>query len=475
MSYYKDGQPPSPYWSSSPGQYPFSNNYPTPSYQNNFFPSQQQLPALPGLAYPPPAGMHQHHGFVSHCNNTSPPASFINGNSQLQPALGSQQLPALPGLAQPAPARMHHHHGFISHCNNTSPPASFINGNAQLQPALRSDSNGSSSGKTNLLGSYTTPSSTQQESSFAQVLLPTRRSTRKSSPYFSPPPPLPQVLALAISPNDPTCQEDSTSAIVYRNSPYFSEAPNLDTGSGSSESSTSSTAVTNRPVPAKSAFMCFSEVSGKALFDRTGAGGSKGGFVEVVAAEWRSLSKQDKSYWENMAKKEKTRFTNEKKAYKGPIPLKLRAKKNPLAPKRPMSAFLMYAQQKRRPLQRENPGMTNADISRLLGELWRNTSVVEKRPILEREEVERKIYKAKMEAFKNDEKFVKSMKTLAAAATMTGYAGKKVDQERQDDASFTREESHSNQRYSVHRSCAKYRSILSQEYARPSAPRKLCR
>ena len=203
-----------------------------------------------------------------------------------------------------------------------------------------------------------------------------------------------------------------------------------------------------------------------------------------------------------MAKKEKTRFTNEKKAYKGPLSQKLRAKKNPLAPKRPMSAFLMYAQQKRRPLQRENPGMTNADISRLLGELWRNTTVAEKRPILEREEVERKIYKAKMEAWKNDEKFLKSTKTLAAAATMTGYAGKKVDQQRQDVASFSREELHSNQRYGeyiqwswllfppysasyspftsdiahcVHRSCAKYRSILSQEYARPSAPRRLCR
>ena len=140
--------------------------YPTPSHQNNFFPSQQQLPALPGL-------------------------------SQL------------------APARMHHHHGFVSHCSNTSPPASFINGNS-LQPALRSDGNGSLSGKTNLLGSYTTPSSTQQESSlFTQVLLPPSGSTRKSSPCFSPPPPLPQVLALAVSPNDPTRQEDSTSAIVY--------------------------------------------------------------------------------------------------------------------------------------------------------------------------------------------------------------------------------------------------------------------
>ncbi|KAL7429493.1 hypothetical protein ACHAXH_004085 [Discostella pseudostelligera] len=79
-----------------------------------------------------------------------------------------------------------------------------------------------------------------------------------------------------------------------------------------------------------------------------------------------------------MAETEKKRFANERdalcKAHKGPLARKIRAKKNPLAPKRPMSAFLMYAQQKRRPLQTENPAMSNADISRLLGEMWRNAS-----------------------------------------------------------------------------------------------------
>lgn len=163
--------------------------------------------------------------------------------------------------------------------------------------------------------------------------------------------------------------------------------------------------------------------------------------MEVVAAEWRSLSRQEKAYWEGMARNEKTRFALEREAYKGPaLGRKLRAKKHPNAPKRPMSAFLMYAQQKRRPLQQQNPDMPNADISRLLGELWRNASIAEKRPFLEREEVERKVYKAKMAAWKNDQKWVK-------ATTTTSYAKRAARDDRQDESSFVREESHADERF----------------------------
>ena len=86
--------------------------------------------------------------------------------------------------------------------------------------------------------------------------------------------------------------------------------------------------------------------------------------------------------------------------------------------------------------------MSNADVSRLLGEIWRGTSAAEKRPFLEREEVERKIYKAKMEAWKNDQKFHRSMKSTESTLAGDVNVTKSLDQRRQDDnvASFTRGE-----------------------------------
>lgn len=143
-----------------------------------------------------------------------------------------------------------------------------------------------------------------------------------------------------------------------------------------------------------------------------------------------------------MARHDKARYSEEKHRYSlnakgGSLVKKLRAKKDPRAPKRPMSAFLMYAQQQRKVLQAENPDMPNADISRLLGETWRNLRCVlphqqghfyvelqansqsllsvfsdeEKLPHLQREQAERGVYRAKMDKWKNDQKHLNSLKT----------------------------------------------------------------
>jgi len=70
----------------------------------------------------------------------------------------------------------------------------------------------------------------------------------------------------------------------------------------------------------------------------------------------------------------------------------------------------MYAQKQRKIVQDDNPELSNSDVSRLLGEHWRNADIEQKRPFLEREEAERKIYKAKTEAFKNNQKYFKATK-----------------------------------------------------------------
>jgi len=64
-----------------------------------------------------------------------------------------------------------------------------------------------------------------------------------------------------------------------------------------------------------------------------------------------------------------------------------------MAPKRPMSAFLKYSQTRRKLVRKENPHMSNTDISRLLGEMWRNAGEEEKRSYEEQERKERAKYK----------------------------------------------------------------------------------
>jgi hypothetical protein len=53
---------------------------------------------------------------------------------------------------------------------------------------------------------------------------------------------------------------------------------------------------------------------------------------------WRNISAKERAYWDEVAAQDKERYLAQKEAYKGPwkIPVK-RKKKNPEAPKRPMS------------------------------------------------------------------------------------------------------------------------------------------
>jgi hypothetical protein len=67
-----------------------------------------------------------------------------------------------------------------------------------------------------------------------------------------------------------------------------------------------------------------------------------------------------------------------------------------------MSAFLQFSQGRRTRLKEENPTMKNTEISRVLGNMWRDCSEEEKRPYVEKEKKEREQYKIAMAAWKKD-------------------------------------------------------------------------
>jgi high mobility group protein B1 len=119
---------------------------------------------------------------------------------------------------------------------------------------------------------------------------------------------------------------------------------------------------------------------------------------------WKKLTKEEKMIWEEKARADKERYNIEKEKYTGPwqVPFK-RAKKNPDAPKRPMSAFLYYSQEKRSHVKENNPGMKNTEVSRILGKMWQDATDEERAPHIEREKVEREKYKASMASWRKKE------------------------------------------------------------------------
>lgn len=170
---------------------------------------------------------------------------------------------------------------------------------------------------------------------------------------------------------------------------------------------TSSSSPTDLPVeapkPPRSAFICFRDSKQPEIWKEYGISEDNDDTLKIYASEWRKLSEKDRAHWDEVARNDKVRFVREKAAYKGPFNIpKRRAKKNPLAPKRPMSAFLKYSQSRRGMVKEDNPDMSNTDVSRLLGEMWRNASDKEKAPYREQEEKERAAYNATIKKWKAD-------------------------------------------------------------------------
>lgn len=158
-----------------------------------------------------------------------------------------------------------------------------------------------------------------------------------------------------------------------------------------------------QPKTPRSAFMCFTDAKKKELYEKDSSQ-SKGNILKLVAKQWRELSASERAYWDEESRNDKVRFVREKAEYKGDwVVPKRRAKKHPLAPKRPMSAFLKFSQTRRPQVKRENPDMSNTDVSRLLGEMWRNAGQTEKKPYIEREMLERAAYKATIKKWREDQ------------------------------------------------------------------------
>ena len=117
-----------------------------------------------------------------------------------------------------------------------------------------------------------------------------------------------------------------------------------------------------------------------------------------LAQIWDDLSIAKRGVWEQRA-------SSEKKECPPDVMQRMvghrsrRTKKHHEAPKRSMSAFLLYSQAMRAQARADHPNTKNTDISKLLAERWRQASEEEKRPFIELEKEQRTQYKEAMAAW----------------------------------------------------------------------------
>ncbi|KAI8390215.1 high mobility group box domain-containing protein [Blakeslea trispora] len=91
--------------------------------------------------------------------------------------------------------------------------------------------------------------------------------------------------------------------------------------------------------------------------------------------------------------KETTKTTKRAAAAK-PEEKKRRTKKDPNSPKRGLSAYMFFSQERRATVKEENPEASFGQIGKILGEKWQAMSAEEKKPYVEKAEADKKRYES---------------------------------------------------------------------------------
>ena len=83
---------------------------------------------------------------------------------------------------------------------------------------------------------------------------------------------------------------------------------------------------------------------------------------------------------------------------------KKRGKKDKNAPKRPISAYLFYNQERREKLKKEKPNLDNKELIKAMSEEWNKLTDEEKKPYVKKAEADKKRYIEEMKAYESKKK-----------------------------------------------------------------------
>lgn len=114
-------------------------------------------------------------------------------------------------------------------------------------------------------------------------------------------------------------------------------------------------------------------------------------FSRKCAEKWKGMTSKDKKRFDDMAAKDKVRYEGEMANYIPPKGAKggKRKKKDPNAPKRPLSAFFVFCGEERPKVKEANPSYGIGDIAKELGRMWERCPNKEKFEALARADKER--------------------------------------------------------------------------------------
>ncbi|CAF1037484.1 unnamed protein product [Rotaria sp. Silwood1] len=140
-------------------------------------------------------------------------------------------------------------------------------------------------------------------------------------------------------------------------------------------------------------------------------------FSKKCAEKWKTMTESDKAKFAAQAEVDKQRFEREMAAYQPGEKRTKKKKKDPLAPKRPLSAFFHYCKEERPKLKALNPSLSVGEIAKELGDRWNHTAPDGKQIYEEAAQRDKERYEKEMNEFKLANK--KASKSNSSPQTIT--------------------------------------------------------
>jgi len=125
-------------------------------------------------------------------------------------------------------------------------------------------------------------------------------------------------------------------------------------------------------------------------------------FSKKCAERWKQMSDKEKKRFAEMADKDKIRYDREMSQYTPPAGEggRKRKKKDPNAPKRPLSAFFLFCADERAAVKAQHPGYSVGEVARELGEKWNKVTAEVKSKYEGRVQQEKQRYEKEMDTYR---------------------------------------------------------------------------
>lgn len=170
----------------------------------------------------------------------------------------------------------------------------------------------------------------------------------------------------------------------------------------------------NAPKKASTAFMLWSLASRPRIREQF----PELGFADIgkkLGEEWGLLDEKSKEHWQRQAEKDRERYEREQSAYlKSPayahwleqssaLSGKRRRRKDPNAPKQPLTAYVIFSNEVRDQVINENPDANFGEIGKIIGAKWRALLPEDRKPYEEKANIERERYNRDLEDYRRSQ------------------------------------------------------------------------